>query len=215
MRHLVGEDRGHLGLGARGLDQPAVDVHEPARQRERVDVRCVDDADLVGILRPGRGRGQPADDLGRVALDAAVVEQRELAFGLGGRLPADLHVLLLAEEVEAWLDLRRLREQRRGRDGHDRQPGDGGHQYGAAGLGRHRTPRSRSRGGHQAARGSLSKPCAMRADMGPGRMNGGPTAYCNYYTGGDVHKRGQGPARGRATPLAVTLDGPGEAVLVW
>jgi hypothetical protein len=133
VRHLVGQHAGQLALVARGVDGAAVDVHVAARQRERVDVGRVHDLDLVGPAVAGGLRGQAPDDVGDVLLRPAVAQDGELPFRLGGRLLADLELLLLGEDVEPGLDLGSLGEHVASADG-DRPRGpecDGGREHGA------------------------------------------------------------------------------------
>src|SRR5207245_961476 len=91
---------GHLAFVVRRFDQPAIDVSESARQRERVYVARIDHLEGVTELRVlelGRNRfDQATTDPLNVILDFAVVKQRQLSLDLVGGLLSKLQVFINA-----------------------------------------------------------------------------------------------------------------------
>ena len=91
MRHLVRQHRGELGGVVGERDQAARHVELPARQREGVDRRRVEDGDAVALVRP-LGRGDELLDRvwltsgvePRVLIGAVVGGEDALVLALGG-----------------------------------------------------------------------------------------------------------------------------------
>ena len=96
---LVAEHRRQLGLAVHVREQPAVDEDRPAREREGVDARVVDD--LVRERKVGAGRnGHLLAEIGHVRLELRIVVDAHLLLDLFLRVLAHLDLLGAGHEIE-------------------------------------------------------------------------------------------------------------------
>src|SRR5437879_8821526 len=115
---------GQLSLSVSSLQNAAVDVNEPTRQRERVDGTVVDELELILKIMVRRVRRQAATQAVQIGVDSRVVQHGNLALSVAGNLPAELGVLLRRKQVPARLQLRAFRpSQRRQRKEHSHDHG--------------------------------------------------------------------------------------------
>ena len=115
---LVGEHAGNLAFVLRRLQHPAIDVHRPARQGERVQVADVDDIERVTELAMLELGGDALRELLTHALhiivNAVVAKHGKLLRNFLRCLPAGFDVLLNAVFVFGRDDLRLAENERNG-----------------------------------------------------------------------------------------------------
>ena len=93
VRDLVREHAGDFAFVARVVEHTAIDVNESARQRERVDVRLIHDAELILEVRTTGVASEALSDLINVRVDLRIIEHRQLLLRRRRRLLADFDVL--------------------------------------------------------------------------------------------------------------------------
>jgi hypothetical protein len=100
---LVAHDGRELCLGVQVREDPSRDEHRPARQREGVHRRIVDDVELPRQVLALRGLREPLPQVAHEGFQLVVAIEADRLLRLQGSLLADLHLLALGEQIELQL----------------------------------------------------------------------------------------------------------------
>src|SRR4029079_11873257 len=106
MRDLVRDHAGQFAFVAGGRNRARVDEQKSAWEGESVDLARRDDLKLIRESFASGLRRQLCAELLDVTIDLRIVEHRGLGQNLLGRLTTYLDILLRAEEIEAWFEMR-------------------------------------------------------------------------------------------------------------
>src|SRR5512147_35149 len=94
---FVCQDAGQFVLRLRRLDQSAVDVDEASRERERIDLRAINDFEGISDLFSSRLLDQRLSEIVDVLDDGWIVDEEDALLGFPGGQTAQLDLVLLAE----------------------------------------------------------------------------------------------------------------------
>ena len=104
MGNLVRHDAGDFALIACIVENAAIDVDEPAGERERINIRRIHHSEAILKLRAARVRRKSLSDRVHICSHLRIIENWQLLLGLSRRLLADLDVVLWRKKIEPRLE---------------------------------------------------------------------------------------------------------------